>query len=85
MQAIQDETKILTVEKVTKSTRGVTAREKKFLFNYLREGDVPENMRTVSNDKNENVKITEGPEDYISNVMLIVEFFLNCGFIPTLL
>ena len=42
-------------------------------------------MRTVSNDKNENVKITEGPEDYISNVMLIVEFFLNCGFIPTLL
>lgn len=76
---------MLTVEAVTKKTRGVTAREKKFLFNYLREGDMPENMRVVSNDKNENVKITEGTDNYISNVMLIVEFFINCGFLPTLL
>ena len=43
---------MLTVEAVTKKTRGVTAREKKFLYNYLREGDLPENMRVVSNDKN---------------------------------
>ena len=42
-------------------------------------------MRVISNDKNENVKITEGTDNYISNVMLIVEFFINCGFLPTLL
>ena len=60
-------------------------REKKFVFNYLKEGDLSEYMRQVSKDPNENIKIIESVEVYIPNVMLIVESFLNYGFLPTLL
>ena len=52
LQAIENENKRLIVDDVLKKTRGITEREKKFLFNYLREGDIPENLRIVSNDAN---------------------------------
>ena len=64
-QAIDDETKALKVKDVLEKTRNVSAREKKFLFTYLREGNLPESQRTVSNDPNQNIKITEGCEEYV--------------------
>ena len=39
IQAIGDETRALDVDSILKKTRGISDREKNFLFNYLVEGD----------------------------------------------
>ena len=86
LQAIGDETRALTVEYVTKKNRGLlSAREKNFLFNYLREGDIDENLRIVANNPNQNLRINEPIDSYKTNVYVIVESFFTYGFIPTLL
>ena len=69
------------MEEVTLKKDGVTAREKKFIINYLHEGDMPVSMRTVSKDQS--LHISEDVDSYIPNLLLIVDSFLNYGFLPT--
>lgn len=40
VRALGDETRSLTVDAVTNKSHNLTDREKNFLFNYLREGDI---------------------------------------------
>ena len=75
----------MTVDTVTKKNRGLSAREKSFLFNYLREGNIDENLRVVANNPNQNLKINEALDSYKTNVYVIVESFFTYGFIPVLL
>ena len=85
LRALGDETRFLTVEGITEKTRNISDREKKYLFNYLREGDIPENFRQVSNDPAANLRINEPIESYQTCVFIIVESFFTYSFIPALL
>ena len=84
-RALGDETRALTVDGVTKKQRGVSDREKNFIFNYLREGDIPPAMRIVANDPAQNLHFKEPESTYKTNVFVIVESFFTYGFIPELL
>ena len=65
MSAVGDETRALTVENILHKPLGITDREKNFLFNYIKEGDLPDKQRVVSNDPSMNIKITkESVADY---------------------
>ena len=85
LRALGNETRALTVDEVISKRRNVSIREKNFLLNYLREGNIPENIRRVSNDPDANLRINEPLESYQTNVFIIVESFFNYGFIPSLL
>ena len=69
------------MEKVTNKKGEVTAQEKRFIFNYLNEGDMPVSKRTVSK-KDRTLHISEDIGNYIGNVVQIVESFLDYGFLP---
>ena len=85
VRALGNETKALTVESVTKQCRNLIAREKNFLFNYLKEGDIEEHLRIIANDPQHNIKINEPIDSYKTNVYVIVESFFTYGFKPALL
>ena len=86
MRALNDETRALTVDSVTKKQHGISEREKNFLFNYIREGDIPENMRIVAKNPQFNLRINEPADSvYQTNIYVIVESFLTYGFKPSLL
>ena len=85
LRALGDETRFLTVEGITEKLYNISEREKKYLFNYLREGNIPENIRQVSNDPAANLRINEPIESYQTSVFIIVESFFTYSFIPTLL
>lgn len=44
-QKLQDETKLLIVEQIATKASNLSDRERAFVFNYIREGDLPENLR----------------------------------------
>ena len=44
-KALGDEMRALNVIEIVQKTRGVSDREKNFLFNYLKEGDLPVEKR----------------------------------------
>lgn len=85
LRALGDETRALTVEGITEKSHKISVREKNYLFNFLREGNIPENIRRVSNDPAANLRINEPLEAYPTSVFLIVESFFTYGFIPALL
>ena len=82
MAALGNETRALIVEDVCKKLHSLSDREKHFLFNYLKEGDMNERDRVMANNPTLNLKINESIESYKTNVYLIVESFFNYGFIP---
>ena len=83
--ALTDETRALQVDKIIEKQRGISGREKKFLFNYLSEGDIPETMRIIANNPEMNLRINEDIESYKTNVYEIVTSFFTYGFIPVIL
>ena len=86
ISGLNDEICALSVENIVKKHRDVSDREKNFLFNYIREGNLPASERLVSNDATQNIKITmESLSDYKANVISIVDSLFAYGFIPTLL
>jgi len=85
IRSIQDETCALYVKSIIDKKHDISEREKLFLFNYLREGNIPDSMRIVANNKDMNLRILEKVEDYKTNVFVIVESFFTYGFIPELL
>ena len=82
---VVSETRALTVEEVAKKSHKVSRRERNFLFNYIKEGDIPEHMRSVANDPEQNLKIHDPIEEYKTNVFVIIEAFFKHGFIPEIL
>ena len=85
VRALGDETRSLTVDAVTNKSHNLTDREKNFLFNYLREGDIEQHLRVVANDPSRNLRINEPVDAYKMNVCVIVESFFTYGFKPVLL
>ena len=85
LRALGDETRALIVENIVDKRQKISDREKRYIFNYLREGNIPENIRRVANDPAANLRINEPIESYAPNVAMIVESFFTYGFIPQLL
>ena len=85
MAALGNETRALIVEDVCKKLHSLSDREKNFLFNYLKEGDMNERDRVTANNTALNLKINENIASYKTNVYLIVESFFNYGFIPLMI
>ena len=85
MAALGNETRALIVEDVCKKLHSLSDREKNFLFNYLKEGDMNERDRVMANNTALNLKINENIASYKTNVYLIVESFFNYGFIPLII
>ena len=85
MAALGNETRALIVEDVCKKLHSLSDREKNFLFNYLKEGDMNEKDRVMANNTALNLKINENIASYKTNVYLIVESFFNYGFIPLII
>ena len=83
--ALGNETRALIVEDVCKKLHSLSDREKHFLFNYLKEGDMNERDRVTANNTALNLKINENIASYKTNVYLIVESFFNYGFIPLII
>ena len=83
--ALGNETRALIVEDVCKKLHSLSDREKHFLFNYLKEGDMQERDRVTANNTALNLKINENIASYKTNVYLIVESFFNYGFIPLII
>ena len=80
-QAIQDETRALRVSDLTNKSSGLTERDKAFIFNYMREGDIPEHLRIKAN-QNSNLKIYEPIEEFTKNVIMLIESFFLYSFKP---
>ena len=78
MQAISDETKCISVEELSVKTGKLSTREKEFIFNYVREGDLPDHLRiNGGSQKNTGFRINEPIEHYKRNVFLLIEVILN--------
>ena len=76
---------IQTIENLCNKLKDLTEMEKNFIFNYIKEGDIPENTRNVATGKDSELRIVEPLSSYKQNVYLIIESFLTYGFIPALL
>ena len=74
-----------TIENLSSKLKDLSETEKNFIFNYIKEGDIPENSRQVANGKDSELRIVEPLSSYKQNVYLILESFLTYGFIPALL
>ena len=74
-----------TIENLSSKLKDLTETDKNFIFNYIKEGDIPENSRQVANGRDSELRIAEPISSYKQNVYLIIESFLTYGFIPALL
>lgn len=81
LQAIQDETRALRVGTLCNKQAGLTEREKSFIYNYIREGNLPEHLR-IQSSKQQNLKIYEPIEDYQKNVIMLIESIFLYQFKP---
>ena len=81
LQAIQDETRALRVGDLCNKYTGLTERDKMFIYNYIREGDIPEHLRVRSSNQ-QNLKIYEPVEEYQKNVIMLIESFFLYQFKP---
>ena len=52
-----------------------------FIYNYIREGDIPEHLRVRSSNQ-QNLKIYEPVEEYQKNVIMLIESFFLYQFKP---
>ena len=76
---------IQTIENLSNKLKDLTETEKDFIFNYIKEGNIPENSREVATGRDAELRIVEPLSSYKQNVYLIIECFLTYGFIPALL
>jgi len=80
-KAIQDEARALRVGDLVNKSSGLTAREKSFVFNYMREGDIPEHLR-IHGNQDTNLRIYEPIPEFQRNVIMLVESFFLYSFKP---
>ena len=83
LQALTDESKAITVHDITENCVELTDRQKEFIFNYMKEGDIPDHLRLDgSSKKNSSLRIYEPIEDYKMNVIVLLELIFNYQFKP---
>ena len=77
------EAKAITIEDLSSKQGRLTEREKEFIFNYFKEGDLQDHLRiNGSVNSNSNIRIYEPIEEYKKNVVLLVELLFNYQFKP---
>jgi hypothetical protein len=78
--AMFEEIKILRVLEVCKKMNGLTKREKDFLFNYVRQGDLPVEQRRQDQD----LRSVERVEDYNNFVVAVLDSIFHYQYLPRL-
>ena len=76
--AIFEEIKILKVLDVCEKKNNLTRREKDFLFNYIRQGDLPIEMRKQDQD----LRSVEKVEDYNNFVVVVLDSIFHYQYLP---
>ena len=76
---IEDETKVLKVKDIVNKNKGLTAREKEFIFFYVRNGDKP---KEKAKHNPHEIVIHETAEEYKMNILMILDSFFQYRYLP---